>query len=80
MAEISPAASGPFGSIVDLEGATLMPGVIDAHFHTYAVEVDFLRLESYPLTYLSRRCRPAVARCRGKIYRGSPRVLLRPGF
>ena len=53
--EISTTASGPFGSIVDLEGATLMPGLIDAHFHAYAVEVDFLKLQSYPPTYLSQR-------------------------
>jgi cytosine/adenosine deaminase-related metal-dependent hydrolase len=57
IAQISPAASGPFDSIVDLEGATLMPGLIDAHFHAYAVEVDFLKLESYSATYLSQRGR-----------------------
>jgi imidazolonepropionase-like amidohydrolase len=34
-----------------------MPGLIDAHFHAYAVEVDFLKLESYSATYLSQRGR-----------------------
>ena len=57
IAQISPAASGPFDSIIDLKGATLMPGLIDAHFHAYAVEVDFLKLESYSATYLSQRGR-----------------------
>jgi imidazolonepropionase-like amidohydrolase len=60
--EISRAASGPFGSIVDLKGATLMPGLIDAHFHAYAVEVDFLKLESYPPTYLAHRGRYLLER------------------
>ena len=60
--EISPAASGPFSAIVDLKGATLMPGLIDAHFHAYAVEVDFLKLESYPATYLSQRGRHLLTR------------------
>ena len=53
--EISTTAPGPSESIVDLKGATLIPGLIDAHFHAYAAEIDFLKLESYPPTYLSHR-------------------------
>lgn len=46
---------GPFDRIVDLKGRTLMPGLIDAHYHAYAVDADFVRLEAMPATYLGHR-------------------------
>lgn len=42
---------------VDLEGRTVMPGLIDAHFHAYASDVDFVKLEKLPPTYLAQRGR-----------------------
>jgi imidazolonepropionase-like amidohydrolase len=48
---------GPFDEIVDLKGDTLLPGFIDAHFHAYAVDLDFGRLEALPATYTAQRGR-----------------------
>lgn len=54
--EITPdRPEGPFDRVVDLAGAVLMPGLIDAHFHAYAVDADFVRLEAMPPTYLGHR-------------------------
>ncbi|MGQ3081023.1 MAG: amidohydrolase family protein [Allorhizobium sp.] len=44
-------------TIVDLDGRTLMPGLIDAHFHAYASDLDFVKLEKLPPTYLAQRGR-----------------------
>ena len=33
---------------VDLKGRTLMPGLIDAHFHAYATELDLCKAEQTP--------------------------------
>lgn len=42
---------------VDIEGRTVMPGLIDAHFHAYASDIDFVKLEKLPPTYLAQRGR-----------------------
>lgn len=42
---------------IDVEGRTLMPGLIDAHFHAYASDTDFVKLEKLPPTYLAQRAR-----------------------
>ena len=42
---------------IDLGGRTLMPGLIDAHFHAYATEVDTAKCETYPPSYQSQRAR-----------------------
>lgn len=47
----------PVDQEVDLAGKVLMPGLIDCHFHAYACEVDFPRLESLPATYVAQRGR-----------------------
>ena len=39
--------------IVDLKGKTVMPGLIDAHFHAYASSVDFPALETLPKSYIA---------------------------
>tara|TARA_R100001129_G_scaffold61614_2_gene41921 strand:- start:640 stop:1860 length:1221 start_codon:yes stop_codon:yes gene_type:complete len=41
----------------DLDGRTVMPGLIDAHFHAYASDIDFVKLETLPPTYLAQRAR-----------------------
>jgi imidazolonepropionase-like amidohydrolase len=43
--------------IVDMEGRHVLPGLIDAHFHAYASDIDFVKLETLPPTYLSQRAR-----------------------
>lgn len=63
----SASPDGPFDEIIDLKGDTLLPGFIDAHFHAYAVDLDFVRLEALPATYLAQRGRHLMedALCRG---------------
>jgi imidazolonepropionase-like amidohydrolase len=39
--------------VIDLHGRTLMPGLIDAHVHVYAAELDLTRAMRRPFTYLS---------------------------
>jgi imidazolonepropionase-like amidohydrolase len=43
--------------VIDLKGACLMPGLIDAHFHAYSAEVNTPHLETLPLTYLAHHAR-----------------------
>ena len=42
---------------IDLGGKVIMPGLIDCHFHAYAVKVDLIELESLPVSYLAQRGR-----------------------
>lgn len=52
--------------VLDARDGTVTPGLIDAHFHAYATELDGLRIEATPLSYValaaSRRLRSALAR------------------
>ncbi|WP_262696187.1 metal-dependent hydrolase family protein [Kordiimonas aquimaris] len=36
---------------LDMTGKFLMPGLIDAHFHAYASDLDFAKLDQLPQTY-----------------------------
>jgi imidazolonepropionase-like amidohydrolase len=47
----SPAPEG--ADIVECNGRTLMPGLIDAHVHVYASSVDLRRTADLPSTYLA---------------------------
>lgn len=49
--------SGAFAQEFDLAGRTLMPGLIDAHFHAFATETDTARSEAFPRTYEAQRAR-----------------------
>ena len=40
---------------IDCNGKVLMPGLIDAHYHAYAAEIDLPLLDSLPMSYLSQR-------------------------
>lgn len=46
--------------VIDARGKVIMPGLIDAHFHAYATEANFVTLESLPITYISQRGRHLV--------------------
>lgn len=50
----------PEGRTIDAAGKVVMPGLIDAHFHAYATEVNFPLLESLPITYIAQRARHLV--------------------
>jgi imidazolonepropionase-like amidohydrolase len=43
--------------VLDIAQRTLMPGLIDAHFHAYAAEANIPYLETLPLTYLAHHAR-----------------------
>ncbi|MBS7707000.1 metal-dependent hydrolase family protein [Chelatococcus asaccharovorans] len=58
----------PVGAIeVDVGGRTLLPGLIDAHVHVFAVNLVASRNESMPLTLMTAR---AVPRIRAMLDRG----------
>lgn len=52
--------------VIDAAGKTVLPGLIDAHFHAYGTDMDILTVESEPLSYLalaaSRRLEAALRR------------------
>ncbi len=52
---------------VDLAGGMLMPGLIDAHVHVFAVNLVQARNEAMPLTAMTAR---AVPRIRAMLDRG----------
>jgi imidazolonepropionase-like amidohydrolase len=52
--------------VIDAAGRTLIPGLIDAHFHAYGVSLNGIECDASPLSYLAlagaRRLRRALAR------------------
>ncbi|MER7498992.1 amidohydrolase family protein [Nonomuraea pusilla] len=59
----APASSG---RVVDARGGTVVPGLIDAHFHAYGVALGLMEIEAAPLSYLAlsgaRRLAAALGR------------------
>ncbi len=45
---------------VDLKGCTLLPGLIDAHVHVFAVNLVQARNEAMPLTLMTARATPRI--------------------
>jgi imidazolonepropionase-like amidohydrolase len=44
----------PVGApVVDARGGTIVPGLIDAHFHAYATGLDLLEIHASPLSYVA---------------------------
>ena len=43
----------PGDLIVDCRGRTVVPGLIDAHFHAYGARLSLLEIETSPLSYLA---------------------------
>jgi imidazolonepropionase-like amidohydrolase len=54
-------------TVVDLQGQTLMPGLIDAHVHIYLSELDLTRLAEIPTSLTVARAAPIL---RGMLDRG----------
>ena len=56
---------GEAGAVVDAEGRTVIPGLIDAHFHAYALSLTAATNETGPLSYSAlagaRRLEAALA-------------------
>jgi imidazolonepropionase-like amidohydrolase len=57
---------GPDGQVIDAAGRTVIPGLIDAHFHAYGAGLDLLGIEAGSLSYLAlmaaRRLAAALSR------------------
>lgn len=47
---------------IDGRGRTLLPGLIDAHFHAYAVSLDMVENEGRPLSYVAHVAARRLAR------------------
>ncbi len=45
----------PADQVVDANGGTVLPGLIDAHCHAYGIELDLLSIEARPLSYVALR-------------------------
>ena len=39
--------------VIDARGGTVLPGLIDAHFHAYAAAINLMDIESRPLSYVA---------------------------
>lgn len=39
--------------VIDGRGGTVLPGLIDAHFHAYGISLDMLAIEGRPLSYVA---------------------------
>jgi imidazolonepropionase-like amidohydrolase len=52
--------------VLDARGGTVLPGLIDAHFHAYGIDLDLVAIDSRPPSYLAyagaRRLKAALAR------------------
>ena len=59
-----PPAAG--AEVIDARGGTVIPGLIDAHFHAYATDLDVLAIHAAPLSYVAlaaaRRLEAALRR------------------
>jgi imidazolonepropionase-like amidohydrolase len=56
----------PGDRVIDCRGRTVVPGLIDAHFHAYGASLSLLEIETSPLSYLAlagaRRLADALGR------------------
>jgi imidazolonepropionase-like amidohydrolase len=65
IAEVGDAAPGS-GPVLDVRGGTVLPGLIDAHFHAYGISLNPQEIDASPLSYVAavgaRRLAGAVRR------------------
>lgn len=51
--DISDGAVESGWEVLDARGGTITPGLIDAHFHAYAIALDLMSIEATPLSYVA---------------------------
>lgn len=52
--------SSATATVIDLGGRTLLPGLIDAHVHVFAISLAASRNETVPLTLMTARATPRI--------------------
>jgi imidazolonepropionase-like amidohydrolase len=66
IAAVGDEASSAGAEVIDARGGTVTPGLIDAHFHAYATDLDVLAIHAAPLSYVAlaagRRLEAALRR------------------
>jgi imidazolonepropionase-like amidohydrolase len=65
--DATPAVKAGDATVLDVRGATVMPGLIDAHVHVYAATADLGAIEEWAPSYLTAR---AAGILRGMLDRG----------
>ena len=60
---VSDAPPAPDSEIIDCGGRVLMPGLIDAHVHVYAYDLNVHRLQGMPLTMLAHHAANMLRDC-----------------
>lgn len=53
IAAVGAGTGGSADDVLDAGGGTVLPGLIDAHFHAYGIGLDLLGIESRPPTYVA---------------------------
>lgn len=53
--------------VIDARGRTVIPGLIDAHFHAYGIGLDMMVMEATPMSYVAHK---AAQRLRRALRRG----------
>lgn len=61
------ASTGDHGEVLDAGGGTVIPGLIDAHFHAFGVGLDNLLINAHPLSFVAVK---GAARCGAALARG----------
>lgn len=57
-----PAGIDDHTTVVEADGKVVIPGLIDAHFHAYAVGLDLFEIETTPLSYVAVRATQRLGR------------------
>ncbi|ALG09462.1 metal-dependent hydrolase family protein [Kibdelosporangium phytohabitans] len=53
IAEVGPDAPSTADRVIDAKGGTVLPGLIDAHFHAYGISLNGQYIESTPLSFVA---------------------------
>jgi imidazolonepropionase-like amidohydrolase len=51
--DVAPDSGPDSGPVLDVRGGTVVPGLIDAHFHAYGISLDPREIDAAPLSYVA---------------------------